>query len=257
MKTPPFPYQLSRRGWISVAYNQNIWIPCQPVFPEGFDRRSWARLYAEEWWSRTSRPHGKREISALARTLEDLHAYAYRHLPMHLGFLHLPSLQLAPLLVSFGIWEAAGDRAEQLRFLTRADDPAFMQPPRGRGIRHRQPRARAQSPRLRLALRGTGHRAAHVHRRPRPGPAPARPARHRGPRPRRRLGPTRTRQRPQRTLNPGTTIPQRREGRWVKPIPPEHRRRPWRVLRSPAIPRSANGWPSGSATTAARGGVGA
>jgi hypothetical protein len=45
------------------------------------------------------------------------------------GFLHLPSLQLAPLLVSFGIWEAAGDPAEQLRILTRADDPAFMQPP--------------------------------------------------------------------------------------------------------------------------------
>ena len=129
MKTPPFPYQLSRHGWISVAYNQNIWIPCPPVFPEGLDRRSWAVLYAEEWWSRTSMPHGKREIRALARTLADIQSYAYRHMPMHLGFLHLPSLNLAPQLVSFGIWEAAGARAEQLRFLTRADDPAFIQPP--------------------------------------------------------------------------------------------------------------------------------
>jgi hypothetical protein len=129
MKTPPFPYQLSRHGWISVAYDQNIWIPCPPVFPEGLDRRSWAMLYAEEWWSRTSRPHGKREINALARTLADLHAYAYRHLAMHRGFLHLPSLQLVPQLVSFGIWEAVGDREKQLRLLTRADDPAFMQSP--------------------------------------------------------------------------------------------------------------------------------
>jgi hypothetical protein len=48
---------------------------------------------------------------------------------MQLGFLHLPSLQLAPLLVSFGIWEAEGDRLEQLRFLTRAYDPSLMQPP--------------------------------------------------------------------------------------------------------------------------------
>ena len=129
MQTPPFPYQLSRHGWISVAYNQNIWILCPPVFPEGLDRQSWAALYAEEWWSRTSQPHGKLEISALARTLADIHAYAYGHMPMHLGFLHLPSLRLIPQLVSFGIWEVAGDRTRQLRFLTRADDPAFMQPP--------------------------------------------------------------------------------------------------------------------------------
>ena len=132
MKTPPFPYQLSRHGWISVAYNQNIWIPCPPVFPEGLDCRSWANLYAEEWWSRTISPPGKHKIKALARTLADMHAFAYSHLHMHLGFLHLPSLNLAPQLVSFGIWEAVGDRAEQLRFLTRADDPAFMQPPRSR-----------------------------------------------------------------------------------------------------------------------------
>ena len=129
MKIAPFPYQLSRHGWISVAYNQNIWIPCPPVFPEGLDRRSWAMLYAEEWWSRTSLPHGKREINSMARRLADIHAYAYRHVPMHLGFLHLPSLQLAPQLVSFGIWEAVGDRTEQLRLLIQADEPAAMQPP--------------------------------------------------------------------------------------------------------------------------------
>jgi hypothetical protein len=129
MKTPSFPFQLSRHGWISVAYNQNIWIPCMMVFPDGFDRKSWAELYAEEWWSRTSRPHGKREINALARTLSDLNAFAYRNFPMHLGFLYLPRLGVPPQLVGFGVWEAVGDRTSQLRFLTRADDTAFMQPP--------------------------------------------------------------------------------------------------------------------------------
>src|ERR1039458_9141385 len=108
LTNPWYPYQVSRRGWISVAYNQTVWIPCQPVFPEGFDRRSWAALYAEEWWSRSPRPHGKREVNALARTLEDMHAYAYSHMAMQMGFLHLPSLQLAPLLVSFGIRSDAG-----------------------------------------------------------------------------------------------------------------------------------------------------
>jgi hypothetical protein len=32
--------------------------------------------------------------------------------------------------VSFGIWEAVGDRATQLRVLAHADDPDAMEPPR-------------------------------------------------------------------------------------------------------------------------------
>jgi hypothetical protein len=129
MPVPPQPYQLSRHGWISVEYNQNIWIPCPPVFPEGLDRKSWANLYAEEWWSRTAQPHGKREIKIMAQMLSDVHAYAYANMAMHRGFLHLPALGLTPLLVSFGIWEARGDRTEQLRALTRADDPTVIQAP--------------------------------------------------------------------------------------------------------------------------------
>jgi hypothetical protein len=62
MPVPPWPYQLSWHGWIRVDFNQNIWLPCPMVFPDGSDRASWAKLYAEEWWSRTARPYGKREI---------------------------------------------------------------------------------------------------------------------------------------------------------------------------------------------------
>jgi hypothetical protein len=123
------PYPMSRHGWISVDYDQRIWIPCAPVFPDGFDRASWAQLYAEEWWSRSAREHGADEVALLARTLADIHEYGYAHLAMHRGFIHLPSLQVPPLLVSFGIWEAAGDPAGQLRALAGADSSDAMEPP--------------------------------------------------------------------------------------------------------------------------------
>lgn len=129
MPIPSQPYQLSRHGWISVAYNQNIWIPCPMVFPEGTDRASWAKLYAEEWWSRTSRPYGKHEVKAMARMLSEIQKHAYANMAMHIGFLHMPRIGLTPLLVSFGIWEATGDRTEQLRVLTHADDPTVIEPP--------------------------------------------------------------------------------------------------------------------------------
>jgi hypothetical protein len=122
-------YAMSRRGWISVKYDQHTWIPCPPIFPAGQNRESWASLYAAEWWARSGMDFGGREVAVLARTLAGIHACAYRELPMHRGFIHLPDLRIAPLLVSFGIWEAAGEPAAQLRILTHADDPAAMQPP--------------------------------------------------------------------------------------------------------------------------------
>lgn len=122
-------YSRSRRGWISVRYDQRTWIPCPPVFPEGQHRDSWASLYATEWWARSGLDYGAREVTALARTLASIHTCAYGELPMHRGFIHLPNLTIVPLLVSFGIWEAVGESAAQLRILTHADDPAAMQPP--------------------------------------------------------------------------------------------------------------------------------
>jgi hypothetical protein len=122
-------YSMSSRGWISVDYLQRIWIPCPPVFPEGFDLDSWASLYAEEWWERSDREHGEREVKSLARALADIHEYAYEHLAMHRGFIHLPDLSAVPLLVSFGVWEAAGERTTQLCVLTHANDPWLVQPP--------------------------------------------------------------------------------------------------------------------------------
>lgn len=114
---------------MSVEYAQDVWIPCPPVFPDDYDRGSWAALYAEEWMSKAAGKHRDREVKALARTLVDMHKYAYTHLEMHNGFIHLPDLGLVPLLVSFGVWEAVGDRTTQLRVLAHADDPEAMEPP--------------------------------------------------------------------------------------------------------------------------------
>lgn len=122
-------YQMSRRGWMAVEYDQQIWIPCPPVFPEGFDLGSWASGYAEHWWQMSGQPYRDREVESLASVLTEMRQYAYAHLEMHNGLIHLPSLQIAPLLVSLGVWEAAGDRTTQLRVLTHADDPGAMEPP--------------------------------------------------------------------------------------------------------------------------------
>jgi hypothetical protein len=129
MPYPMMSYPMSSRGWISVDYLQQIWIPCPPVFPEGLDRDSWASLYAEEWWWNAGREHSEREVKSLARTLAGIHEYAYEHLAMHRGFIHLPDLRVVPLLVCFGVWEAVGERAAQLRALTYADNPEAIQPP--------------------------------------------------------------------------------------------------------------------------------
>jgi hypothetical protein len=122
-------YPMSARGLLSVEYAQNVWIPCPPVFPEGYDRESWAKLFAEQWWAMSGRKHADREVKALARTLIDIREYAYSYLAMHRGYIHLPDLALVPLLVSFGIWEAVGDRETQLRILAHAGDPEAVQPP--------------------------------------------------------------------------------------------------------------------------------
>lgn len=125
----PPGHQMSTRGWISVEYDLRTWIPCPPVFPDGENRQSWARLFAEEWWMASKRKHGEREVTALARTLAQIHEIGYRELPMHDGFIHLPDLRLAPLLVGIGVWAASGEREAQLRALVHADDPDAMRPP--------------------------------------------------------------------------------------------------------------------------------
>ena len=122
-------FVVSGRGSVSVDYAPWIWIPCPPEFPEGLDLDSWAWLYAREWWGNSGRDHGQPEVRLLAMTLAEMHDCAYANLAMHRGLIHLPEIALPPLLVSFGFWEAAGERTAQLRALVHADDPEAMEPP--------------------------------------------------------------------------------------------------------------------------------
>jgi hypothetical protein len=119
----------SRKGWISVAYNRDIWIPCPPVFPDGMDRESWAANYSQAWWDSTGRKNRKREIRLLAETLAALHEGVYRLLTCHFAFIHLPNPTMSPLMVCYCVWPAAGERESQLRALAHAEDPVAMEPP--------------------------------------------------------------------------------------------------------------------------------
>lgn len=119
----------SRKGWIQVDFNRDIWIPCPPIFPDGMDRESWAAAYSRAWWDSTGRKNLKREIGLLAETLSAIQENAYRLLRCHLAFIHLPDPAMAALLVCFAVWPALGERESQLRMLARADDPVAMKPP--------------------------------------------------------------------------------------------------------------------------------
>jgi hypothetical protein len=119
----------SQKGWIRIDYDQAIWIPCLPVFPAGHDLRSWAILYAEHWWEASGADYGEHQIKALQQSLEHLHKIAYSELPCHMALIHLPDPRELPLLVCFGVWQAVGDRNEQLRLLSHADEQDAIQPP--------------------------------------------------------------------------------------------------------------------------------
>lgn len=119
----------SQKGWVRIDFNQAVWIPCLPVFPSGQDRKSWSALYAEHCWEASGVEHGKREVNGLRQSLEYLHKFAYSELPCHMALIHLPDPRAVPLLVCFGIWQAEGDREQQLRLLAHADEQDAIEPP--------------------------------------------------------------------------------------------------------------------------------
>jgi hypothetical protein len=119
----------SQQGWVRVDFDQNIWIPCTPVFPDGHDRQSWAALYAGIWWEASRLPHKKKQVKDLAQTLEAMHETTYSELPCHMALIHFPDIRLAPLVVCVGVWQAEGERDAQLRALAHADEADGTQPP--------------------------------------------------------------------------------------------------------------------------------
>ena len=125
----PAAGQASQKGWITVGFDQAVWIPCLPVFPDGEDRKSWAQIYARHWWDVSGLPYGKRDVAALRGSLAAVHEVIYETLPCHMALIHLPGPRAIPLPVCFGIWPADGDRTTQLRLLTHADEQDVIRPP--------------------------------------------------------------------------------------------------------------------------------
>lgn len=116
----PVPYQ----GWFQLEYDRTRWIPCPPLFPGDADRRSWAEEYARKWWDASGQPHKRRHVAALARNLLAVQHSIEAGMSCHLALIHLPGPQGTPLPAGIGVWPAEGDRDQQLRTMTYADDPA-------------------------------------------------------------------------------------------------------------------------------------
>jgi hypothetical protein len=119
----------SEYGKVAVHYDIATWISCPAAFPEGYDVKRWARTYAEAFSKRPGLHPKEKEIRALARTLENIHAYTYSRVACHMCFIHQPHPSLTPLPVYMATWRALGERDESLRRLTNADETDTMTPP--------------------------------------------------------------------------------------------------------------------------------
>ncbi len=130
MSTPPSMADLtSKKGWVRIKYNQRIWIPILPVFPEGHDLESYSAAAAEEWWRMSGLRHTPQDVLRLRELLIEANQSTYGHIPCHLTFAHLPDPRQLPLLLHVGVWEATGDREVQLRTWCLANDPGAVEPP--------------------------------------------------------------------------------------------------------------------------------
>ena len=119
----------SKKGWVRINYDQTIWIPSLPAFPEGYDRESYASEVAETWWASSGLRYSEVDVARLRAMLSEIHQSIYGHIPCHLAFIHLPDPRLMPLVLYVSIWQSTGDRDEQLRMLCHADDPEAVKRP--------------------------------------------------------------------------------------------------------------------------------
>ena len=119
----------SKKGWVSIDYDERTWIPCPPVFPAGIDRESIAAGVARIWWEQSGIRHKPSDVGRLAEMLSMIHEGTYGKIPCHLAFIHLPDPRLLPLVLYVGVWEAVGDKNEQLRMFCHAADPEAVERP--------------------------------------------------------------------------------------------------------------------------------
>src|ERR1700722_5682542 len=112
----------SELGWAAVNADPRRWIPCPVVFPDGWDRDSWADAAAIAWSEQWGLPAQSAEVQRLTTTLRVIHERALARVKCHQVWIYLPDCFTAPLPVFIAIWRQSGDRDVRLRALTGADD---------------------------------------------------------------------------------------------------------------------------------------
>src|SRR3984957_5760196 len=157
----------SELGWAAVNADPRRWIPCPVVFPDGWDRDSWADAAAIAWSEQWGLPAQSAEVQRLTTTLRVIHERALARVKCHQVWIYLPDCFTAPLPVFIAIWRQSGARDVRLRALTGADDPPGgsrrVRGAAGAGAARPAPPARgrreaAGPPRLCLPRRGARHR---------------------------------------------------------------------------------------------------
>jgi hypothetical protein len=126
---PVWKNPTSKKGWVNIDYDRTIWIPCLPIFPDGYDLESWSAEFAQAWWEVRGLTYGGADVARLTEMLIEIQKNTYGHMPCHHAFIHLPDPRLMPLMLYVCVWELEGERDEQLRALTHADDAEAVEPP--------------------------------------------------------------------------------------------------------------------------------
>lgn len=119
----------SELGWVRVDVDMRRWILCPSVFPEGYNRDSWATAAAAAWSEPWGLSADNAEVERLAAMLRATHERAYMRVKCHQIWVYLPDRFTAPLPVFLAIWRQAGERGRRLRLLTEADDKSSARKP--------------------------------------------------------------------------------------------------------------------------------
>ncbi|MEJ1200776.1 MULTISPECIES: hypothetical protein [unclassified Streptomyces] len=118
-------------SWPHVDYDTDLWMK----LPDAWETtpwkgpKQWARHMSEAWWGDSGLEPTRKDLKALAATLQ---ACAEQFPGSHPGFdvyLHLPDPRLMPLPVYVAAVEADGDREETLRALVTTEDPHLVEKP--------------------------------------------------------------------------------------------------------------------------------
>jgi hypothetical protein len=67
----------SKKGWVRITYDQSVWIPILPSYPDGDDWRSYSAGPAEEWWQASGLRHTQVDVLRLFHLLVEAHESTY------------------------------------------------------------------------------------------------------------------------------------------------------------------------------------